>query len=115
MRKTICHGTSARFALFLFAGCSLLVIGDLSTHVVAADKPLRVGPDAKLLTKTRSQAIDFLRTTQRDDGSWTATTAPGITALVVTSLLQSGLPADDPTLSKSLQHYFPSEEETALP
>ena len=99
MRKTICHGMSARFALLLFVGGSLL-----ATNVFAADKSSSIGPDAKLLTTTRSQAIDFLRTTQRDDGSWTAPNAPGITALVVSSLLESGLPADDPTVAKALKH-----------
>jgi squalene-hopene/tetraprenyl-beta-curcumene cyclase len=104
MRKTICRGMLIRFALLLLVGCSLLATKGIATHVVAADSPSRVGPDAKLLRKTRSQAIDFLRTTQRDDGSWTAPNAPGITALVVSSLLESGLPADDPTVALAIRN-----------
>lgn len=61
-------------------------------------------PDAALLKKSRMQGINFLRTTQRDDGSWTTPKAFGITALITTSLLESGLPADDPTVAKALKY-----------
>jgi squalene-hopene/tetraprenyl-beta-curcumene cyclase len=63
-----------------------------------------VGPDAEQLKKLRRRAIDFLRTTQADDGSWTTPTAPGIGALVTTALLQNGLPPDDPTVARALKH-----------
>ena len=62
------------------------------------------GPDAAQFRETRRAGIDFLRTTQADDGSWTSPNAPGITGLIVTALLQSGLPADDPTVAKGLTH-----------
>jgi squalene-hopene/tetraprenyl-beta-curcumene cyclase len=68
----------------------------------AADKS--VGPDAQELTKSRARAIEFLKTTQADDGSWTSASQPGITALVVAALIESGVSADDAAVSKALKH-----------
>jgi len=82
--------------------------------IVAADPPAakaakeatakHVGPDKAALAAVRKKAVDFLRTSQSDDGSWTSPTAPGVSALVVTSLLTNGVPADDPTVVKGLAH-----------
>ncbi len=63
-----------------------------------------VGADAKQLKRSRTQAINFLRTSQADDGSWTTPTAPGITALVATALMQNGLPASNPTIVRAFDH-----------
>ncbi|MFO1023401.1 MAG: prenyltransferase/squalene oxidase repeat-containing protein [Planctomycetales bacterium] len=48
------------------------------------------------------KAVEFLRTTQQDDGCWTAANNPGLTGLVVTSLLKSGVPASDPMVVRAL-------------
>ena len=56
------------------------------------------------LKTVRAKAISFLRTTQKEDGSWTTANAPGITGLIVTSLLRSGVPADDPVTAASLKY-----------
>ncbi len=64
-----------------------------------------VGPSQASLDATREKGIAYLRLTQSDeDGSWTAPAAPGITGLIATSLMQSGLPATDPTVAKALKH-----------
>lgn len=63
-----------------------------------------LGPDAAKLKASRERAINFLRTTQSDDGSWTSSTAPGISGLVTASLLHAGLPVDDPAAQKALKH-----------
>lgn len=70
----------------------------------AASAQTMLGPDAKKLAKTRQSGVDFLRTTQADDGSWTTPTSPGITGLVTVSLLKSGLKPDDPTVAKAFRH-----------
>ncbi|MDA1016840.1 MAG: terpene cyclase/mutase family protein [Planctomycetota bacterium] len=62
------------------------------------------GPDAAGFNKSRTQAINFLRNSQADDGSWTTANAPGITGLIVTSLLQSGVSIDDPTVALGMKH-----------
>ena len=64
----------------------------------------QVGPDQEALNKSVSQGIEFLRASQADDGSWTTPMAPGISGLITTSLLRSGLPADDPTVAKALKN-----------
>jgi len=90
-------------ACLLFCGVSVPFLGLTSQ---AADKPGadQVGRDKQQLTQLRTPAINFLRNTQGDDGSWTSSTAPGISALVTYSLLRSGLTAEDPTVKRGLQH-----------
>jgi len=60
--------------------------------------------DAAAIAKMTERAVEFLRTTQADDGSWTSPEQPGISALVVAGLLKGGVPADDPTVAKGLKH-----------
>ena len=64
---------------------------------------IKVGPDAAAVKAARQRGIDFLKTTQADDGSWTSSDSPGITGLVTISLLRSGVKADDPTVAKALK------------
>lgn len=77
-----------------------LFCGPLCLPTLAADQ---VGPDAKLLKETRQKGIDYLKANQNADGSWSQPKIIGITALVTTSLLESGLSPEDPTVSKALQ------------
>ncbi len=62
------------------------------------------GPDASVLRSSQTQGINFLKTTQADDGSWTAPDAVGITALATTALLKSGLSIEEPSVAKALAH-----------
>ncbi len=68
---------------------------------IAAEKTF--GPDAKKLAEVRQRAINFLKTSQADDGSWTSNTSSGVTALAVEALIDSGVPLDDPALAKGLK------------
>lgn len=65
--------------------------------------PALPAPQAAKLIEIQSKGIAFLKTTQLEDGSWTTPNAPGITGLVVTSLLRSGVPADDPAVASGLK------------
>jgi len=58
---------------------------------------------ASSLNDVRAKAVQFLKLTQSADGTWTTANVPGITALCVTSLLQSGVPADDPAVARALK------------
>src|SRR5688500_11512003 len=49
-------------------------------------------------------AIKFLRTSQADDGSFSKQAGPGVTAIVVTGLLENGVPASDPMVAKALDY-----------
>ncbi len=63
-----------------------------------------VGPSAETLKKMRTAGVNYLKTTQADDGSWTSPMAPGITALVTAALIDGGVAADDPSVIKALNH-----------
>ncbi|NQV29144.1 MAG: terpene cyclase/mutase family protein [Rhodopirellula sp.] len=55
------------------------------------------------LNDVRARAVQFLKLTQSADGTWTTANVPGITALCLTSLLQNGVPADDPVVARGLK------------
>lgn len=63
-----------------------------------------VGLDAHKAKLATTKGINFLKTAQAEDGSWSSATQPGISGLVVYALLESGVPVDDPTVSKGLKH-----------
>lgn len=93
----------------LIAGALLIVssggVAPRSCAAAEEKKPSApAGPEAAQLKRARSDAAEFLRSSQGDDGSWTSPMAPGITALVTTALLRSGVPAEDPMVAKSLAH-----------
>ncbi|MDB5341345.1 MAG: hypothetical protein JWN70_6964 [Planctomycetaceae bacterium] len=56
------------------------------------------------LAKMREKAINYLRTSQAEDGSWTTKNFPGLTGLVVTGALENGVKVDDPMVQKALTH-----------
>lgn len=76
----------------------------LGGEALLEDASTTVGPSADQLGGVRRKAIDFLKTTQADDGSWTTPKAVGITGLAVTALLQSGEPAGDVVVQRGLKH-----------
>ncbi len=84
-------------SLAVLSGTSVL----RSFPVLAEDK---FGPDAKLLKSIREKGVNFLKTTQGDDGSWTSATQPGITAMACFGLVSAGVKADESTLKKGLNH-----------
>ena len=81
---------------------AILLVATLLTTAsgVAADKT--IGPEKARWEQVRKRAINFLKSAQDDDGSWTSPQAAGLTALATTALLESGLKADDPVVSRSL-------------
>jgi squalene-hopene/tetraprenyl-beta-curcumene cyclase len=58
----------------------------------------------------RQKAIQFLTTTQDAGGSWTKPDAVGISGLVVSALLHSGRPVDDPVVAKGLAFLTASQQ-----
>ncbi|MEQ9067281.1 MAG: terpene cyclase/mutase family protein, partial [Gimesia chilikensis] len=55
------------------------------------------------LQKIQKAGINYLKNSQLEDGLWTTETVPGISALVTTALLESGVPASDPVVAKALK------------
>ena len=84
------------------AACLLLTLC-FAVPVSAAGPP---GGTANLaaVDAARDRGIAFLRERQNPDGGWTAPEPLGITALAASALIESGVPADDPTVAKALDH-----------
>ncbi len=76
--------------LTLFVVLALVV--PLTCPIVTAASPLA------------AKGIGFLRQSQAGDGSWSSHAGPGITALVTTALLRSGVVADDPTVARGMKY-----------
>ncbi len=90
-----------RFAVVL--GLAALTCLSAAQGLADDAKPLEAAA-AQKLAAARSKGVNFLRTTQKEDGSWTTANAPGITGLVLTSLLRSGVPAEDPVTAAGLKY-----------
>src|SRR6185295_3132218 len=60
--------------------------------------------DGKKVAASRARAVEFLRTSQSADGSWTTNRSPGISGLVVAGLLNNGVSPDDSTLQKAFKN-----------
>lgn len=78
--------------------CAVILLPSVMHSVNAGDD--RAADDS--LQAVKARAVRFLKLTQSADGTWTTANVPGITALCVTSLLQSGVPDDDPTVVRGL-------------
>lgn len=76
-----------------------------ATMVIAAPwGAIARGADAKVYQDTLSRAVEFLRTSQASDGSFSAEAGPAVTALVATGVLKAGRSPDDPLVAKALNY-----------
>jgi squalene-hopene/tetraprenyl-beta-curcumene cyclase len=87
---------------FISLACVFVAGFTLLTHEECLGQTAAAQATSKL-TETRTKAINYLKTSQSDDGSWTTANAPGVTGLVLTGLLRSGVPASDLTVAKGLK------------
>jgi squalene-hopene/tetraprenyl-beta-curcumene cyclase len=97
-----------RFNLWLGLVCAILSFAPgpacllpIATGSAAEEKS---GIDQARVAAARARAIEFLRTTQREDGSWTVDNAPGISGLVTWGLLRGGVKPGDPMVEKALKY-----------
>jgi squalene-hopene/tetraprenyl-beta-curcumene cyclase len=88
-----------RFCERFLMACAFLSATALQTASVSAADEMEAAR-----VKATEHGINFLKSTQADDGSWTTTKTIGITGIVVNALLDSGVPADDPVVQKGLKH-----------
>ena len=59
----------------------------------------------KKANQTIGRGIEFLRSTQNNDGSWSPRPGPAVTALVVTAMLDHPqISADDPAVRRAINH-----------
>lgn len=92
--------------LFRIGLCSLIVVTTALEFggIALAEQEATIGPPREQLAAIRQNAVNFLKTSQADDGSWTSPQAPGISALVTKAMLDSGVPASDPAVVRALEH-----------
>lgn len=64
----------------------------------------QVRRESSALDEAVNRAIAFLRQAQADDGSFSASAGPGITAIVSSALLRNGRTPDDPVVARSLKY-----------
>ncbi|GAB5442422.1 MAG: terpene cyclase/mutase family protein [Fuerstiella sp.] len=83
------------FAPMIPSAFSLIIALLVPASVTAADADL---------SAMRKKAIQFLEVTQNTDGSWTRSDLVGVSGLVTTSLLKSGLSPEHPLVAKGLAH-----------
>jgi squalene-hopene/tetraprenyl-beta-curcumene cyclase len=78
----------------------------VALSLVRADDPAgKRGPDPKEWDTVVTRAIDYLRTTQAPDGSWSADKSPGVTGVVVTGMLGTGkVGPEDPVAARALKY-----------
>ncbi len=81
----------------LFVALALAAITAIAAPVACAD-------EAQQLETVVAKAVDFCRTSQAADGSFSADAGPAVTAIVAAGLLGSGRTADDPLVAKSLKY-----------
>lgn len=80
----------------------MLVLGLLAGGAPVVRAQGQVGADPAKLKAARARAIEFLRTTQAADGTWTTPQAVGLTGLVTAAALRGGARPDDPMIQKAL-------------
>lgn len=82
-----------------------LAVGVMLFGISLQIAAVRAADDTEALRqKLVERGVNFLKSTQADDGSWTSQNALGITGLAVKALLDSGVPADDPAIQKGLKY-----------
>src|SRR5437899_3086188 len=68
------------------------------------DKP-KVGPDLDQWERVVAGGVKYLKSSQKQDGSWSSDKSPGVTGIALTGLLRTGkvTPAD-PVADKALKY-----------
>ncbi len=72
----------------------------------AADQPAgKRGPDPKEWDHVVDRAVEYLKTRQGPDGSWSEDKSPGVTGIALTGMLHTGkVTAKDPVAEKALKY-----------
>jgi squalene-hopene/tetraprenyl-beta-curcumene cyclase len=82
---------------------ALLLVGGTTRGALAADPKSSKATSGKP-DQSVKRGVDFLRQAQANDGSFSAASGPGITAIAATALMRSGLTPTDPVVAKALAY-----------
>jgi squalene-hopene/tetraprenyl-beta-curcumene cyclase len=91
--------------LWTFGPALALAVGMALLPATAAEPAKKVGPSPEEWDRTVEKAIQFVKTTQADDGAWSEAKSPGVTGIVLTGMLQTGkVGPQDPSAQKALKY-----------
>jgi squalene-hopene/tetraprenyl-beta-curcumene cyclase len=93
---------SLRSAICLLACFAVIAAVGVDTSF-AKDSPASKVDHAKV-SEAINKAADFLKQAQANDGSFSAASGPGITAIVGAALMRSGRGLEDPVVAKALKY-----------
>lgn len=88
-----------RIACWSIAVCCSFLASSL-----ASGQETQSTPNSAKLDASISKAIGFLEQSQADDGSFSAASGPGITAIVASALLRNGRTVNDPVVTGALKY-----------
>ncbi len=91
-----------KLSILLLAAAAIFV-APFGQIALAAEEAKRTG-DATTIEQAVNRAADYFKQAQAEDGSFSAASGPGVTAMVATALLQSGRSAKDPVVAKALKY-----------
>lgn len=99
---------AARSIYRLLASCFVLLIGlgglIQAQGLNAPDEQAVAGVEAKKYRQVVSKAIQYLENSQADNGSFSESLGPAVTAMCTTALLENGVPRTSPLVQKSLNY-----------
>jgi squalene-hopene/tetraprenyl-beta-curcumene cyclase len=93
------NGSRTRIACWSIAVCGSLLVSSR-----ASGQETRSTPDSAKLDAAIGKAVGFLEQSQANDGSFSAASGPGITAIVASGLLRNGRTANDPVVAGALKY-----------
>ena len=89
-------------AAFIVLVPLIFVLTAMTRPTPAADAAAAGGTSVQ---QAVDRAVEFLRTkAQAPDGSYSAASGPGVTAIVAAAILRNGRSPDDPLLARSLKY-----------
>jgi squalene-hopene/tetraprenyl-beta-curcumene cyclase len=92
-------------AMFAFAIASVSLTLALLVSGKSEEPKKSVGPDAQKWESLVDKALDYLKSSQAEDGSWSGKRSPGVTGIVLTGVLRTGrVKAEDPMAAKALAY-----------
>lgn len=98
----IAHIRARLRAHFVCAAAAVAVLGSLiGNRALAAQAS---GPSASQIDEAIAKGTAFLAKVQASDGSFSAASGPGVTAIVTAGLLKSGSSVDDDVVAKALRY-----------
>src|SRR6187455_1980282 len=93
---------SVRRAFCQIIYCTLIAVFVFGSAAAKDASPSKI--DRAKINDAINRAADFLKQAQANDGSFSAASGPGITAIVGAALLRSGRTPQDPVVAKALKY-----------